>query len=1266
MRCTGSDSLRTRLSARPRVAAVLLALCAFLAPASAWADERLPSAQEIEERIQTIEADQTLDQAQRTAAVEALREALRNVGAIQSHVRRRSEFDGRRATAPDELAGLQAELARSQDVQLPTSTPPLPVPELEKALASARAEEAERTKAAEALRGGPAAREARLKQIPGELAAARGLLPEAERAIDESGPAGEVGALADARRTRALLRLEMVRAQITELEAEQRALEAEAGLYTARVQVAERAREAAQQIARTWQSIWQERRETEGRLAEAAAERARLETENEDPVARALAESNVELTRVTRRVTEQSNQATLAQQMAQDELDVIDRREADARKRIAAVGLTEAIGFLLRQHRARLSRATDRLKQMVERRSVIADLQLLRFEQEEELEDLRRVVTGSGPAPIGRLYELRADRVGYLEAALAEIDKCVLALVALDTTERQLIARATAYATFIDERVLWIRSTDPLWVHGFAGTADGLAWLTSSDSWKGSLTAMVRQTSRAPLRYVFLLLAYLAIILAGSRMSRAAERPDVLAAKATSFLPTAMRFVADALHALRIPVALLFVGSLFAAGGATSLQRALGAGLVDVAVFLLPLLALRRFLAPGGLARAHFGWTPAATDRVRHALQVVILVGAPLSLLVSVFKRAPNEEWNAGPGRVALVLLLAVSAFFLERVLRPSGGVLTPHTPGSATWLQRTRVLWYLLGVGVPVLLGALALFGYQFTADALADRLEQTVAMVAGLVVLPAMIYRGLVVQRRRAMSGKVPPRPHVDGGLALAEEPASAAAPAPAAPGPPEAHLDAQTAGEHMRQLLRTTAVIVALLGVWFIWVDVLPALGMLRDIEVWSTTDQVARTVVIDGVSTPTAVLEIVPVTLANLLFAVVVLSFTILAARNIPGVLEVLFLNRLVSEPSTRYAISTVARHLIWIVGLVFILGSLGLQWSKIQWLVAALGVGLGFGLQEIFGNFISGLILLFERRIRLGDVVTRGGRFRPGHAHSHPRHYGMQLGAQGVHRPQQGPHHRTRAELDADRRCQSPRRQCRRGLRHGHETRARVDGAGGETASRRRGRPAPLCDLRAVRRQQPAPQHARVHHGSHQAVGDLDRPARSRGEGLRQGGHRDRLSPARSARAQRCTGRVPTAQQGRNGLAGPVEARRRPAGRSDLATPGEPPPPSRGERRPQGPDDSERHPTPCTGHSSDVDAEQTRAESEGQGERRDGGQSARRTVHFLGHTAGQLLWATIAPSRNSSRGTGVSQVAFSAGRRATASRSVARQRRMAST
>ena len=84
-----------------------------------------------------------------------------------------------------------------------------------------------------------------------------------------------------------------------------------------------------------------------------------------------------------------------------------------------------------------------------------------------------------------------------------------------------------------------------------------------------------------------------------------------------------------------------------------------------------------------------------------------------------------------------------------------------------------------------------------------------------------------------------------------------------------------------------------------------------------------------------------------------------------------------LSRIKLAQGSAYAITTLLSYLIAGIGIVATLGTLGVSWDKLQWLVAALSVGLGFGLQEIFANFISGLIILFERPVRIGDVVTIG-------------------------------------------------------------------------------------------------------------------------------------------------------------------------------------------------------------------------------------------------------------------------------------------------
>ena len=79
----------------------------------------------------------------------------------------------------------------------------------------------------------------------------------------------------------------------------------------------------------------------------------------------------------------------------------------------------------------------------------------------------------------------------------------------------------------------------------------------------------------------------------------------------------------------------------------------------------------------------------------------------------------------------------------------------------------------------------------------------------------------------------------------------------------------------------------------------------------------------------------------------------------------------------AKSASAYAATRVFQYAATGILVAAVLGSLGGSWSQIQWAVAALSVGIGFGLQEIVANFISGLIILFEQPIRVGDVVTVG-------------------------------------------------------------------------------------------------------------------------------------------------------------------------------------------------------------------------------------------------------------------------------------------------
>ncbi len=116
----------------------------------------------------------------------------------------------------------------------------------------------------------------------------------------------------------------------------------------------------------------------------------------------------------------------------------------------------------------------------------------------------------------------------------------------------------------------------------------------------------------------------------------------------------------------------------------------------------------------------------------------------------------------------------------------------------------------------------------------------------------------------------------------------------------------------------------------------------------------------------------------VSLWDVLVVIYAAFLTFIVCLNFPGFLKMLIFKRVKLLNQYSYSVITVLNYLFIGAGIIFCAYRLGLSWDKLQWLIAALSVGLGFGLQEIFANFVSGLILLFERPVRIGDTITLDG------------------------------------------------------------------------------------------------------------------------------------------------------------------------------------------------------------------------------------------------------------------------------------------------
>jgi len=112
-------------------------------------------------------------------------------------------------------------------------------------------------------------------------------------------------------------------------------------------------------------------------------------------------------------------------------------------------------------------------------------------------------------------------------------------------------------------------------------------------------------------------------------------------------------------------------------------------------------------------------------------------------------------------------------------------------------------------------------------------------------------------------------------------------------------------------------------------------------------------------------------------ADVLEFVLTLWLTYLLSRFILFVLREDVYPRTKVTRGISYAISSLLNYAILALGFLLALGVLGLDLTKVTILASAFGVGIGFGLQSVVNNFVSGLILLFERPIHVGDIVEIG-------------------------------------------------------------------------------------------------------------------------------------------------------------------------------------------------------------------------------------------------------------------------------------------------
>jgi potassium efflux system protein len=790
-------------------------------------------------------------------------------------------------------------------------------------------------------------------------------------------------ALVQARSTYLRARLILEKAKFEQLRRAYGSYELLAELATLERELAAADAAAVSDQRQVLEQALQERREADARIERWEAVAAISETAQLPSAVVAVAEETAKLKTELVAVIERERDMGDALRAVSRQYQEIKDKFQSVRGRIAAYGASQALGRLLQRRlenlpspRAQQGFARERQRELVrvtDRRIEVEDaLQQMQDTDARVTALLSSIEPALEPEAAKALLGQTTDLIQAQRDTLVELDRTygryLTRLGVIEAADQEVAKMADELATFIRKELTWIPNLSPLSPTDFRGFPQALGWLLAPANWRQALSDAGRTAASHPLYSILALLA-IALTMAGRWLARR-RLPQIAELirriRTDTYRHTVKALLLTVVAAAAWPLIFAVIGWQVEAdpiGG--PFGNAVGSAFQDV-VRLVFLLSLLKWLTRrDGLGRRHFRWPAEISEALHKRIGWLALLLVPTAFLVNLSSHAGVTELSYAIGRPMLLVALLILAAFVWRIFRRSGAFMRyfeEHQPDG--WISRLRVFWFPVFLGVPVALFFGAILGYAHTAAQLTGLLVgETALLLLVLLIVRDMLLRWFyVIERRSRLETAVRQREEARAGREQRDDETTATGFDIEIP-----EVDYRELGEQARAVIRVSVLIGVILSVGSIWGELLPAFGFLDSIDL-----PFFKIEMVDGVEQQFAV------SLADLGVGILILAGTLFAAKNLSGLLGFTLLRSLRLDAGGNYAIVTLCQYLVVAIGVLVAFSVVGLQWSKLQWLIAALSVGLGFGLQEIVANFVSGIILLLERPVRIGDIVTVGG------------------------------------------------------------------------------------------------------------------------------------------------------------------------------------------------------------------------------------------------------------------------------------------------
>ncbi len=797
----------------------------------------------------------------------------------------------------------------------------------------------------------------------------------AKLAPDVPAPPDEKPAITQARRVNLRASERSLKYEIDRYEQLALAQDSLAPLRIAQRDLVARQVAPAEQKVKALEDAVVRRKADEAALAVVEAQRALHEAVNKAPQIRELVMRNAKLATENTAYQQQAAGAEKDAQTAKIEVAELEKEIAQLKEKVTRSGIDRRLARNLIKRRRSLMSVRD-----VDRSIAELNVKVHKYEEEQELILEERKKLDNFDAVVKAKLDTTDSNVGAVRQAQIEAEvrqqltKLKENLTAQadhlgslyesfeqrDELERKRRTLIVDYQAFIDQNLLWIADADPVGTSSFPMAGEAIVWLVSPTAWTQEfLPTLWEEMIANAWISATVLVVVLGLLLSRWRVRRRLQEIEELMKKVDtdSFGLTPQAIALTVLRVLPLPLLCLYVSYLLRdSWRAHDFTRAVAAGLGAASATYLALRSLKSMLRPHGIAEVHLRWQERTVTTLRGEMRWLLVVGPPASFVMASLSWLERDAYTDSLARLVFMAFMVAAAVFSYRVFHPTRGAVAAWTADNPSgFFYRTRFIWFPGMIATLIAMGVLAGVGYFYTARQLGgQRLQATLWLLLGVLTVHSLLLRWLFITRRRFAMQKARE-------MREAAERAGSGAPAAAAASAPA--MDLAQINEQTQHLIRSLMTVATVVGMYLIWSGVLPALRILDHINLWEHSRGVDNTVRY--------------ITLGNVLIAVLAGFLTYVASRNVPGLLEITILKRTPLDAGGRYAFATISRYVITVVGVVLMFQAIGVGWDQVQWLVAAVSLGLGFGLQEIFANFVSGLIILFERPVRVGDMVTVG-------------------------------------------------------------------------------------------------------------------------------------------------------------------------------------------------------------------------------------------------------------------------------------------------